>query len=41
MAVIKYKYNENIVYFQLSANEKDLSQGNWKDREKVQVETLR
>ena len=40
VAIIKYRYNEHIVYFQLSANEKDLSQGNWKDREKVQVETL-
>lgn len=40
MAIIKYRYNEHIVYFQLSANEKDLSQGNWKDREKVEVETL-
>lgn len=34
VAIIKYRYNEHIVYFQLSANEKDLSQGNWKDREK-------
>lgn len=40
VAIIKYRYNEHIVYFQLSANEKDLSQGNWKDREKVEVETL-
>ena len=40
MAVIKYKYNENFVYFHLLGNEKDLSQGNWKDREKVQIETL-
>lgn len=39
-AVIKYQYNEHLVYFQLSANEKDLSQGNWTDKEKVQVETL-
>ena len=39
VAIIKYRYNEHIVYFQLSANEKDLSQGNWKDREKVEVET--
>ena len=28
------------VYFNLAANEKDLSQGNWKDKEKVQIETL-
>lgn len=40
VAIIKYRYNEHIVHFQLSANEKDLSQGNWKDREKVEVETL-
>lgn len=40
VAIIKYRYNEHIVYFQLSVNEKDLSQGNWKDREKVEVETL-
>ena len=40
MAVIKYKYNENSVYFHLMGNEKDLSQGNWKDKEKVQIETL-
>ena len=40
MTVIKYKYNENFVYFHLLGNEKDLSQGNWKDREKVQIETL-
>lgn len=39
-AVIKYQYKEHSVYFQVSANEKDLSQGNWKDKEKVQVETL-
>lgn len=39
-AVIKYRYKEYFVYFQISANEKDLSQGNWKDKEKVQVETL-
>lgn len=40
MAIIKYQYNNQFVYFHLAANEKDLSQGNWKDREKVQVETL-
>ena len=40
MAVIKYSYNEHSVYFHLAANEKDLSQGNWKDRETVKVETL-
>lgn len=40
MAVIKYKYNEYSVYFHLAANEKDLSQGNWKDRQQIKVETL-
>ena len=40
MAIIKYQYNNQFVYFHLAANEKNLSQGNWKDREKVQVETL-
>ena len=28
------------MYFHLAANEKDLSQGEWKDREQVKVETL-
>ena len=32
--------NDNFVYFHLAANEKDLSQGEWKDREQVKVETL-
>lgn len=40
MAVIKYKYNGHSVYFHLAANEKDSSQSNWKDQEKVEVETL-
>lgn len=40
MAVMEYQYNENIVYFNLAANEKDLSQGNWKDTEKLQIETI-
>lgn len=40
MAVIKYKYNGHSVYFHLAVNEKDLSQSNWKDQEKVEVETL-
>lgn len=40
MAVIQYQYGEHSIYFHLAANEKDLSQGNWKDKEKVQVETL-
>lgn len=38
--VIKYRYKKHFVYFQVAANEKDLSQANWKDREKVQIETL-
>lgn len=40
MAVIKYKYNGYSIYFYLAANEKDLSQGNWKDRQQIKVETL-
>lgn len=40
MAVIKYKYNGYPIYFHLAANEKDLSQGNWKDRQQIKVETL-
>ena len=40
MAVIQYQYEGHCIYFHLSANEKDLSQGVWKDKEKVQVETL-
>ena len=40
MAIMEYQYNENAVYFDLAANEKDLSQGNWKDTEKIQIETL-
>ena len=40
MAVIKYKYNGHSVYFHLLGNEKDLSQGSWKDKEKVQIKTL-
>ena len=40
MAVIKYKYNGYSVYFHLAANEKDLSQGSWKDRQQIKVETL-
>ena len=40
IAIIRYQYNGQYVYFHLAANEKDLSQENWKDREKVQVETL-
>ena len=34
MAMIRYQYHNQFVYFHLAANEKDLSQGNWKDREK-------
>lgn len=40
MASIEYQYNKQLVYFRLAANEKDLSQGSWKDKEKVQVETF-
>lgn len=40
MASIEYRYNGQFVYFRLAANEKDLSQGSWKDQEKVQVETM-
>ena len=40
MAVIKYEYNGYSIYFHLAANEKDLSQGNWKDRQQIKVETL-
>ena len=40
MASIEYIYNGNFVYLRLSANEKDLSQGSWKDKEKVEVETI-
>lgn len=40
MAVIKYKYNGYSIYFHLAANEKDLFQGNWKDRQQIKVETL-
>lgn len=40
MAVIRYQYHNQFVYLHLAANEKDLSEVNWKDREKVKVETL-
>lgn len=40
MAVIKYEYNGYSIYFHLAANEKDLSQGNWKDRQQIKIETL-
>ena len=40
MAVIRYQYHNQFVYLHLAANEKDLSEGNWKDRQKVKVETL-
>lgn len=40
MAVIQYQYDEHSIYLHLAANIKDLSQGNWKDKEKVQIETL-
>ena len=40
MASIEYIYNGQFVYFRLAANEEDLSQGSWKDKEKVQVEAI-
>lgn len=40
MAIIRYQYNDHFVYSHLAANEKELSQGDWKDKEKVQIETL-
>jgi len=40
MAIIRYQYNNHFVYFNLAANEKDLSQGSWKDRKQIKVETL-
>lgn len=40
MAVIRYRYKESFVYFHLAANGNELSQGEWKDKEKVQIETL-
>lgn len=40
MAIIRYQYNNHFAYFHLAANEKDLSQGSWKDRKQIKVETL-
>lgn len=40
MAIIEYEYNGQHIYFHLAANDKDLSQGNWKDRKQITVETL-
>lgn len=40
MAIIQYEYNGQHIYFHLAANDKDLSQGNWKDREQIKIETL-
>ena len=40
IASIQYKYRGKNVFFHLASNEKDLSQGNWKDRDKIKVETL-
>lgn len=40
IAIIEYQYKDTSVYFNLAANEKDLPQGEWKDTEKVQIETL-
>ncbi|WP_461881743.1 DUF4367 domain-containing protein [Fusicatenibacter sp.] len=40
MAIIEYEYNGQHIYFHLAANDKDLSQGNWKDRKQIKVEIL-
>lgn len=40
LAIIQYHYREKEIYFRLSANDNDLSQSDWQDREKIQVETL-
>ena len=40
IAWLEYDYNGHIIYLQFAANEKDLSQGSWKDKEKVQIKTL-
>lgn len=40
MAVIRYQYKDHFVYFHLTANERELPQSDWKDKENVQVETL-
>lgn len=40
MAVIRYQYKDHFVYFHLTANERELSQSDWKDKENIQVETL-
>lgn len=39
LAIIQYHYREKEIYFRLSANDNDLSQSDWQDREKIQVET--
>lgn len=40
MAVIRYQYKDHFVYFHLTANERELFQSDWKDKENIQVETL-
>lgn len=40
IAWLEYDYNGHIIYLQFAANEKDLSQGSWKDKEKVQIKTF-
>lgn len=40
IAWLEYDYNGHIICLQFAANEKDLSQGSWKDKEKVQIKTL-
>ena len=40
LAIIQYHYQEKEIYFLLSANENDLSQSDWQDSEKIQVQTI-
>lgn len=40
LAIIQYHYQEKEIYFRLSANENDLSQSDWQDSEKIQVQTI-
>lgn len=40
LAIIQYHYQEKEIYFRLSANKNDLSQSDWQDSEKIQVQTI-
>lgn len=40
LAIIQYHYQEKEIYFRLSVNENDLSQSDWQDSEKIQVQTI-